>query len=349
MLFRSTARYEAFRPEFPAIYLLGREELSHIEPMTMAGRKPDQPIVALHTDRGYAVDYHKLSQSFVATAKRGGAQIDFCFHLEVDSITCAKSGGFIVKMGTDEVHARAVLVAAGSPSLVFAQSLGYGTDYAILPVAGSFYRTRNLLNGKVYTVQNPKIPFAAVHGDPAVYDRKETRFGPTARPMPLLERHHYKTFFEFMRTGTATPRGLWAALRVAGDWDITRFLIKNAMYDLPIIGKRVFLTDARKIVPSLVARDLTLDRGAGGIRGQLIDKRTGTIARGKDKIVGDGIIFTMAPSPGASYCLGNAVEDARTLATFLGDDYRFDEAGMRRDLLSGTGRSYGMMTEKTLT
>ena len=326
-----TARYNEFKPEFPDIRLLGREELLAIEPATVLDRKADEPIVALYTDHGYAVDYRQLSESFVATAK-GRAEIDFCFHLAVDSITRAKRGGFFVKMGKETVHARAVLVAAGSPSLVFAQSLGYGTDYAILPVAGSFYRTRNLLNGKVYTVQNPKIPFAAVHGDPAVYDRKETRFGPTARPMPLLERHHYDTFFEFMRTGTATPRGLWAALRVASDWDITRFLLRNAAYDLPFIGKRVFLRDARKIVPSLEAADLTLDRGAGGIRGQLIDKRAGKIARGMDKIVGDGIIFTMAPSPGASYCLGNAVEDARTLSTFLGGDYHFDEARLRRDL-----------------
>ncbi|HTM68685.1 MAG TPA: FAD-dependent oxidoreductase [Candidatus Binatia bacterium] len=325
-------RYDAFLPEFPDIRLLGREELAAVEPAVVEGRPADEKIVALHSDRGYAVDYRRLSEAFVRVAKGGGAEIDFCFHLAVDAIERREGGGFVVRMGGDEVHARTVIVAAGSPSLVFAQALGYGREYAILPVAGSFYRTRDLLKGKVYTVQNPKIPFAAVHGDPAVYDRKETRFGPTARPMPILERHHYATFFEFMRTGTATPRGLWAALRVAGDWDISRFLIKNALYDVPFVGKRVFLRDARKIVPSLTAKDLTIDRGAGGIRGQLVDKRAGKIARGHDKIVGDGIIFIMAPSPGASYCLGNAVEDARTLGTFLGDGYRFDEVGLRKDL-----------------
>jgi len=342
-----TERHRVFLPSFPDIRLLGREELAALEPAVVEGRRAGESIAALHTDHGYAVDYRRLSESFVETAKGGGADIDFCFHLAIDSITRRESGGFVLKMGGEEVHARAVIVAAGSPSLVFAQSLGYGTQFAILPVAGSFYRTRNLLNGKVYTVQNPKIPFAAVHGDPAVYDRKETRFGPTARPMPLLERHHYATFFEFMRTGTATPRGLLAALRVAGDWDISRFLMKNAAYDLPFIGKRVFLRDARKIVPALSAKDLTLDRGAGGIRGQLVDKRAGKIARGKDKIVGDGIIFIMAPSPGASYCLGNAVEDARTLGDFLGDGYRFDETAMRRDLSTAAGTDAGAAKESS--
>jgi malate dehydrogenase (quinone) len=335
-------RYRTFLPKFPDIRLLGRDELTDVEPQVVIGRKQDVPLVALHTDRGYAVDYRKLSEAFVRVAREGYAEIDSIFHYAVDAIE-RRDGGFVIKMGTEEAFARAVIVAAGSPSLVFAQALGYGLEYAMLPVAGSFYRTRNLLRGKVYTVQNPKIPFAAVHGDPAVYDRKETRFGPTAKPMPLLERHNYATFMEFMRTGTATPRGLWAALRVAGDWDIARFLLKNVAYDLPFIGKRVFLKDARKIVPSLEANDLKLDRGAGGIRGQLVDKRLGVIARGKDKLVGDGIIFIMAPSPGASYCLGNAVEDARTLAGFLGDGYRFDEAGMRAELSAepGPGRTTG--------
>lgn len=342
-----TERYDAFLPKFPDIRLLDRDELAEVEPHVMIGRHPKQRIVALYTSRGYAVDYRKLSELFVRTAKEGPAELEFCFHLGVDWIVRKDGGGFIVKMGGDEAHARAVIVAAGSPSLVFAQALGYGTEYAMLPVAGSFYRTRNLLRGKVYTVQNPKIPFAAVHGDPAVYDKRETRFGPTAKPMPLLERHHYATFLEFMRTGTATPRGLWAALKVAGDWDITKFLLRNAAYDLPFVGKRVFLRDARKIVPALEAKDLTLDRGAGGIRGQLVDKRAGKIARGHDKIVGDGIIFVMAPSPGASYCLGNAVEDARTLGTFLGDGYRFDEAGMRRDL-AGDGAGAGTTTRPVI-
>lgn len=327
-----TERYLTFQPKFPDIRLLDRDALSDVEPHVMIGRPQNQPIVALQTDKGYAVDYRRLSESFLASAKNGGAELDFCFHHAVDSITKREGGGFVLKMGGDEVYARAVIVAAGSPSLVFAHSLGYGLDYGMLPVAGSFYRTRNLLRGKVYTVQNPKIPFAAVHGDPAVYDKRETRFGPTAKPIPLLERHHYATFLEFMRTGTVTPRGLWAALRVAGDWDIARFLLKNAVYDLPWIGKRVFLRDARKIVPALEVKDLSLDRGAGGIRGQLIDKKAGKIARGHDKIVGEGIIFIMAPSPGASYCLGNAVEDACVLGNFLGDGYCFDEARMRADL-----------------
>ncbi len=47
---------------------------------------------------------------------------------------------------------------------------------SILSVAGSFYYAHgHWLNGKVYTMQNPKLPFAATHGDPDVHNPMETR------------------------------------------------------------------------------------------------------------------------------------------------------------------------------
>ena len=33
---------------------------------------------------------------------------------------------------------------------------------------------------KVYMVQNDKLPFAALHGDPDILKNGKTRFGPTA-------------------------------------------------------------------------------------------------------------------------------------------------------------------------
>jgi malate dehydrogenase (quinone) len=109
--------------------------------------------------------------------------------------------------------------------------------------------------------------------------------------------------------------------------------MKNVVYDIPFVGKRSFLKAVRKIAPSLAAGDITLDRGAGGIRGQLVNIRTRELAKGADKIMGDGIIFNMAPSPGASFCLGNAEHDAAAVARFLGNERRFDRDGFRRDLL----------------
>ena len=84
--------------------------------------------------------------------------------------------------------AEVAVVTSGPYSLYFAHEMGIGKDMAVLPVAGSFYKSRNMLNGKVYTVQIDGIPFAAIHGDPNVNDPSETRFGPTAKMLPLFEK-----------------------------------------------------------------------------------------------------------------------------------------------------------------
>src|SRR3989344_4595021 len=46
-----------------------------------------------------------------------------------------------------------VLVAASGHSLLFAHELGYGKQFILLPVAGSFFRAPKALQGKVYTMQ----------------------------------------------------------------------------------------------------------------------------------------------------------------------------------------------------
>jgi malate dehydrogenase (quinone) len=76
--------------------------------------------------------------------------------------------------------------------------MGFGHNLGCLPVAGSFYMTqKKLLNGKVYMIPNPKLPFAALHGDPDILADGNTRFGPTALVLPKLERFKPGTYKDF--------------------------------------------------------------------------------------------------------------------------------------------------------
>lgn len=324
-------RFKVFGPHFPHMRLIGRDEIARIEPKVMEGRPESQEIVALYSDRGYAVNYQQLSETFRDQSARSGKQVELVLEREAGAIV-RKDGVFVIGTDRGEIRAKAVAVCAGGASLNFAHALGYAREFTLLPVAGSFYRTRETLRGKVYTVQHPKIPFAAVHGDPAVYDRAETRFGPTALPLPMIERHRWSTVREFVKSGGLRVVAILSLLRVLWDSDISRFAFRNFLYEIPYFGKWLFMRQARKIVPTLRYRDLELARGAGGIRSQLVDTTRRQLAKGVDKIVRDGIIFTMAPSPGASYCLKNAMDDAQRIAGFLGGDFRFDAAAMRADL-----------------
>jgi len=327
-------RHRKFKDLFPGLRLIGRDEIAAIEPKVMDGRNPDEKIAALLSDDGYAVDFQKLSQSFLMHAKwhDSSRKIDL---IGLTALREIKKEGdvFVLKTTSGTLRAKTVVLAAGPHSLIFAKQLGYGLEYGILPVAGSFYSGGNVLKGKVYTMQIKGIPFAAIHGDPAVNNPDETRFGPTAKVLPVLERGNYRTFPDFLRTSAITLNGILSLLKIISDPVIFKYFLKNILYDLPIIGRWAFLQEVRKIVPSMKYRDLEMSKGFGGIRPQLVDTRAKRMEMGEAKIVGDGIIFNITPSPGASVCLKNAEVDARTLLKFLGEGYAFDEEKFKKDFI----------------
>jgi malate dehydrogenase (quinone) len=100
---------------------------------------------------------------------------------------------------------------------------------------------------------------------------------------------------------------------------------------VPFINKRLFVKDARKIVPSLAVEDIEYAKGFGGIRPQVLDKALEQLLLGEASINPEcGIIFNMTPSPGATSCLGNAERDMREIVKHL--DLKFDEERFLKDL-----------------
>ena len=97
-------------------------------------------------------------------------------HLNTKLLKIAKNGDhYLVKTNKGEISASVVVFAAGGHSLMYAKSLGYGKNLSVLSMAGSFYTAPKVLNGKVYTMQVPKLPFAAIHGDPEVHNSADNK------------------------------------------------------------------------------------------------------------------------------------------------------------------------------
>ena len=329
-------RYEEFHPYFPYIKLLERDEIALYEPKAVEGRDPKEPILAFLVENGFAVNYQKLAELFIASARASaaarGKTYDTFFNTEITGIS--RDGKlWVITTTNGTFRARIAIFATGPYSLLFAHRLGYAKDLALLPVAGSFYRSKipHLLNGKIYQPQKEGLPFARFHADTSVEGNGETRFGPTAKPLPLFERHHWGTFVDFLRIGTFSLRGLRALASIFASKTVLGFAFKNALYEMPYIGKRLVLKELQRIIPTIRARDIELCRGAGGIRPQIIDLAKRKLQMGIETIYGDDSMFIVTPSPGASSSGKTGETAARKAAEMLGDEHFFDEEAFRKE------------------
>ncbi|OGN10446.1 MAG: hypothetical protein A3J46_04950 [Candidatus Yanofskybacteria bacterium RIFCSPHIGHO2_02_FULL_41_11] len=335
-------RFEDFKPHYPDIAMAGREWLTQNEPMVMKGRNQSEPICAIRSDEGYMVNYQEYTRRLFQGSMRARPDFDYAFNTTIEEITW-KGDHYEVKTNIGVFRCKTFIFAAGPYSLFFARRLGYGLNKGIYPVGGSFlYTVRKLLNNKVYCVQIEGMPFARVHGDPDILNPDVTRFGPTTKLLPLMERHHWETFFDFMQLPTfSTQEGIAAFLAIMNNNKLWQYAFKNMVYDLPVIGPAAFMKEVRHIVPTIQLSDLRLHRHAGGIRPQIVNLETKKLEMGDSTIEGQNIIFNTTPSPGASVSMANGRRDAKKIVEMLnamGGNFHFDEEKFQREL--GKPRNY---------
>lgn len=317
-------RYELFKPHFAGMQLLEKAQIAAVEPNVVKVNGQDRPeeLVAIAIANEYtAVNYGALAQSFIEQAQAANKTVDLKLGSPVQAIEPVGEN-YRVITAQETLTARFVVVSAGGHSLLFAHRMGIGLEYSCLPVAGNFYFTPEILNGKVYTVQNDKLPFAAIHGDPDITAPGKTRFGPTALPLPLLERDNLQTvidYLEVLKLDKTVAAVLWDLFKVR---DIRNYIFKNMAFEMPVVNRHLFLKDARKIVPSLQLEDLEFAKGVGGVRPQLIDRTQRKLILGQAEIdPGNGLRFNITPSPGATTCLGNAEQDVLRIQQHLGCEF----------------------------
>lgn len=327
-------RYEEFKGLYPYMEFWDKDMLGEIEPKLAYERKGNIAAMGVK-GRNSAVNYGEISKSFVKNAKATNKDISVNLNEEVYHIE-KKGKKFVIKTLKDTYFADYVVVNAGAHSLFLAHQMNYGLDYSVLPIGGSFYYAKEqVLSSKVYTVQNPKLPFAAIHGDPDIVMSEKVRFGPTALVLPKLERYRGGNLIEFLKSLSPNKdvfKVLYALMR---DKEIRNYILKNFLYEMPGIRKSLFAKEVRKIIPSLEANDLVYADGVGGLRPQVIDKKNRQLLLGEAQIdTKKGIVFNMTPSPGATSCLGNAKKDAMIACAFL--NKKFNEKRFTNELIAET-------------
>ena len=333
-------RYEEFKELFPYLELWDKEQLRELEPKLVYADKeqtkdrPEQIVAMGAKDQYTTVDFGAMTNELAKQGQDADADkvTDIFFNSEVVNIDRKGEIYELTTVNGNVFTADFVVVNAGAHSLYLAHKMGHGKHMGCLPMAGSFYITGGeYLNGKVYMVQNNKLPFAALHGDPDILADGKTRFGPTALMMPKLERYKPGTYVDFFKTlnfDGNIVKIFWDLLK---DSDIRNYVLKNFMFEVPGINKKLFVQDAQKIVPSLTTADIEYAAGFGGVRPQVLDKDKQKLMLGEASInPGNGIIFNMTPSPGATSCLGNAERDLRYIVDYM--KLTFDEQQFLNDL-----------------
>jgi len=311
-------RFHQFKELYPYLELWDEGALREREPLLLMGR--EEKIIAMGSSEKYsAVDFGKISESFVENAQELKPNSNCFLNTKIEEIHEEKNGKFTLKTDKDSFTADFVVVDAGAHALMFAHNMGYGLEYSSLPIGGSFfYSKKEFIHSKIYTVQNPKLPFAAIHGDPDLVAENRVRFGPTALALPKLERYHqirYKEVFDAIKPDLDLVNSVCDIFK---DDVIRNYVIKNAFFELPILREELFAKEVQKIIPLIRPDDLEYAQGVGGLRPQVIDKKTHQLLMGEAKInTGKGIIFNMTPSPGATSCLDNAHSDAKIICDFL--------------------------------
>ncbi|MDR1461300.1 MAG: FAD-dependent oxidoreductase [Campylobacteraceae bacterium] len=324
-------RYEEFKELFPYLEVYNKEKLKEIEPNIVFdenGNERHEDIIGVGVlDQYSTIDYGAMTESLVENAKKvKNKQCDVFFNSQVKKIKQLGAQHVLQTITGDLFTADFVVVDAGAHSLYLAHSMGHGENFGCLPVAGSYYVTKgHFLKGKVYMVQNPKLPFAALHGDPDVLLDMVTRFGPTALALPMLERFHgISTVPDFFKTLNFDGKIFTILKNLFMDSDTRNYILKNFLYEIPYFNKRIFLKNIKRLVPSLKLEDIKYAKGFGGVRPQVLNKTELKLMLGEASInPGTGIIFNMTPSPGATSCLGNAERDAKIVCEHL--KVKFDE------------------------
>ena len=331
-------RYEDFKELYPYLEIYDREKLAQIEPKLIydaLGKERPEEIVGVGVEGGEysTIDFGAMSESLVENAQKVEDKVTDIF-LNSKVLSIKKFGDVHVVMTKDRTFtADFVVVNAGAHSLFLAHQMGYGLDFSCLPMAGSFYISKKkILHGKVYMVQNPKLPFAALHGDPDILADGCTRFGPTALMLPKLERYVNGTYMDFLHTLRLDHNVIKVFYDLLKDSEIRNYVFRNFLFEVPKYGKELFVKDARKIVPSLQLEDVEYAKNFGGVRPQVIDKKTQKLMLGEASVnPGTGVVFNMTPSPGATSCLGNARRDVRLVCEYLGRT--FHEEHFNKDLI----------------
>ncbi|MBW3618620.1 MAG: L-2-hydroxyglutarate oxidase [Actinobacteria bacterium] len=276
----------AARNEVEGLRELDAADVRRLEPNVRALR-------GLHSPRTGVVDFRLVCRVLASEIRERGGEL----HLgrAVEAIE-ERPGEVVVGTARGELMAGRVVTCAGLQSDRVAAMTGDAGDERIVPFRGSWYvlRRPELVNGNVYPVPDPRLPFLGVHLTPRIDG--SVWVGPNAVLSPAREGY---------RRGTVDVRDLADTLRFGGFWRLAgRYAASGARELVEDRSRHLYARAVQRYVPDVSAADLAA--GPTGIRAQSV-AADGSMVE-DFSIGGSGRVLHVrnAPSPAATSSLAIA-------------------------------------------
>lgn len=274
----------------PGLRRIGRGEIRDIEPNAVG-------LQALHAPNTGVVDYAAVAGRIAAELRAGGVALRFS--TKVTAIEGA--GTAVVHTPQGPVSAKTVIVCAGLWADRLARRAGASRDPQIVPFRGAYLGLTPTetprVNGMIYPVPNPELPFLGVHITKHIDGH--VSLGPTAMMVGARDAYSLRRL---------NGRDAWESLTWPGTWRVARRYWRVGIDEIKMAAsRRAFVAAAARYLPGLSVADLDGSTYAG-VRAQAVG-RDGSLV--DDFVIshGGGVHYVRnAPSPAATSAFALARE-----------------------------------------
>ncbi len=271
----------------PGLRRIGRDEITAIEPNAVG-------LQALHAPNTGIVDYAQVARAVAGELQKSGVELRF--DTEVLSIEPG-----LVHTSHGPMAAQSVIVCAGLWADRLARRSGAPRDPQIVPFRGAYLGLKPTpeprLNGMIYPVPNPELPFLGVHITKHINGR--VTLGPTAMMVAARDGYSLRRF---------NSRDAMESLTWPGTWRVGRRYWRVGIEEVRMAASRkAFVAAASRYLPGLSVDDLDGSSEAG-VRAQAVG-RDGSLV--DDFVIsgeGGATHVRNAPSPAATSAFALAAE-----------------------------------------
>ena len=280
--------------------MVGPQELREIEPHVRG-------VAALHSPRTAIVDFHEISRVMAGLLEADGGRV-----LTGCEVVAVSQSPTRVELSTSrgELEFDQVVCCAGLGADRLARLAGDTADPRIVAFRGEYWmlrpERRHLVNGLVYPVPDPALPFLGVHLTRRVDG--EVLVGPNA--VLALAREGY-------RRRQVSGRDLWETLRWPGTRELALRYWRVGLAEVArSVSRARFVSDARRFVPELEPGDVL--PAEAGVRAQAVTVDGQLLDDFSFSQVGRVFSVRNAPSPAATSAMPIAEVVADTVERRLG-------------------------------